>query len=523
VGTYAITVAVGTLGATNYVFSLTNGVLTIGQAMLAVNVDPQSRLYGATNPPLTASYSGFLNGDTTSVLSGSPVLDTVATTNSPVGTYAITIGLGTLGATNYVFSLTNGLLTVGAATLAVNADPQSRLYGATNPVLTASYSGFLNGDTTSVLSGSPVLETVATTNSPVGPYAITVAVGTLGATNYVFSLTNGVLTIGQATLAVNADPQSRLYGATNPVLTASYSGFLNGDTTGVLSGNPALETAATTNSPVGTYAITIGPGTLSATNYMFSLTNGVLAIGQATLAVNADFQSRLYGATNPVLTASYSGFLNGDTTSVLSGSPVLDTVATTNSPVGTYAITVAVGTLGATNYVFILTNGVLTIGQAILDVSADNQSRAYGASNPLLTASYAGFVNGETLATSGITGSPNLATVANAASPAGGYPIKVTDGTLNAANYTFSFEDGTLTVIVVKPTILSLAGAGTTNVAITWSAVSNVTYRVNYQSNFASTNWLNLVPDVTATNTTASAVDKPGDTAPRFYRIQIVP
>jgi hypothetical protein len=231
----------------------------------------------------------------------------------------------------------------------------------------------------------------------------------------------------------------------------------------------------------------------------------------------------LYGATNPVLTASYSGFLNGDTMGVLTGNPVLDTAATTNSPVGTYAITIGQGTLGATNYVFSLTNGVLAIGQAMLAVNANNQSRAYGASNPLLTASYAGFVNGETLATSGITGSPNLATVANAASPAGGYPITVTDGTLNAANYIFSFVNGTLTVIVVKPTILSLAGAGTTNVVITWSAVSNVTYRVNYQSNFASTNWLNLVPDVTATNTTASAVDKPGDTALRFYRVQIMP
>jgi hypothetical protein len=77
--------------------------------------------------------------------------------------------------------------------------------------------------------------------------------------------------------------------------------------------------------------------------------------------------------------------------------------------------------------------------------------------------------------------------------------------------------------MVVKPTILSLTGAGKTNVVITWSAVSNVTYRARYQSDLAGTNWQDLPPDVTATNTTASVMDHPADANPRFYRVQIVP
>jgi len=74
---------------------------------------------------------------------------------------------------------------------------------------------------------------------------------------------------------------------------------------------------------------------------------------------------------------------------------------------------------------------------------------------------------------------------------------------------------------VAAPVILSLTIASATNAVITWSAASNRTYRVQYASNLAAT-WSNLVPDVTATNNTASAVDSFGGQAQQFYRIQLV-
>jgi hypothetical protein len=76
---------------------------------------------------------------------------------------------------------------------------------------------------------------------------------------------------------------------------------------------------------------------------------------------------------------------------------------------------------------------------------------------------------------------------------------------------------------VAQLKILSLTGAGTTNVVINWSAISNVTYRVQYQSSPNSTIWSNLVPDVTATSSTASATDNRATLARRFYRIQVMP
>ena len=98
------------------------------------------------------------NGEGTNVISGQPDLSTAADITSPVGAYAIVVGLGSLSASNYSFSLTNGTLTVGKALLTVTADNQERLYGQTNPVFTVQYSGFVDGDTQSVLSGAPSLE-----------------------------------------------------------------------------------------------------------------------------------------------------------------------------------------------------------------------------------------------------------------------------------------------------------------------------------------------------------------------------
>src|SRR5207249_1171980 len=61
----------------------------------------------------TATISGFVNGDTAAVVSGSPALTTTATSSSPAGTYPIIAGIGTLAAANYDFpTRVNGSLTV---------------------------------------------------------------------------------------------------------------------------------------------------------------------------------------------------------------------------------------------------------------------------------------------------------------------------------------------------------------------------------------------------------------------------
>src|SRR5439155_18881050 len=88
-----------------------------------------------------------------------------------------------------------------------------------------------------------------------------------------------------------------------------------------------------------------------------------------------------------------------------------------------------------------------------LTVTADSTSRGYGDANPAFAASYSGFQNGETLATSGVTGAPNLTTLATPSSAPGTFAITAAIGTLASANYSFTFTNGTLTVIKATLTV----------------------------------------------------------------------
>jgi hypothetical protein len=93
-------VSSGTLSATNYEFAFTNGALTVIKATLTVTADNKSKVYSTANPPLTAVIGGFVNGEDSAVVSGSPSLSTTANANSGVAgnPYPITPGLGTLDA-----------------------------------------------------------------------------------------------------------------------------------------------------------------------------------------------------------------------------------------------------------------------------------------------------------------------------------------------------------------------------------------------------------------------------------------
>ncbi len=101
----------------------------------------------------------------------------------------------------------------------------------------------------------------------------------------------------------------------------------------------------------------------------------------------------------------------------------------------------------------------MTVAPATLTVTANNVTKAFGAAVPTLTATISGFVNGQTLATSGVTGQALCTTTATTTSPGGTYPITCSLGTLAAHNYTFSFVPGTLTVTFNQRTVCNYIGS----------------------------------------------------------------
>jgi hypothetical protein len=421
----------------------------------SLSVAPSSATYGGAttlsatltdpgiplpNGKVTFSVSGYSAGSQNTDNSGIAVVNNVTVAGINAGSHPDYVVAAYGGDNTFSPSSGTGLLTIAKAPLIVTADNQSRAYGAGNPSLTVTPTGLVNGDTLVSIGVSPSLSTAATTTSPVASYAISIS-GSASTTNYAITYVSGTLMVTQAGLTITADNQSRAYGAGNPSLTVTPTGLVNGDTLVSIVVTPALTTTALTTSGVGSYAISI-TGPASTTNYAISYGTGTLTVTQAGLTITAQDASRSYGAANPSFTVTYSGFVNGETASSLGG-VVTFTAPATASSVGTYTGQIVPSGLTSTNYAITYVNGTLTITQAALTITADDQSRAYGAGNPSLTVTPTGLVNGDTLVSIGVT--PALTTIALTTTGVGSYPISIS-GPASTINYAISYLGGTLTI-----------------------------------------------------------------------------
>jgi filamentous hemagglutinin family protein len=241
-------------------------------------------------------------------------------------------------------------------------------------------------------------------------------------------------------LTFTADGKSKVYGQANPALTYQVAGLVNGDTLGAaISGTPAVSTNATVDSGVGNYAITPGAGTLdSLMGYSFDFVAGNLSVTQAPLTITANDASKVYGAALPTFSAGFSGLLNGDSSSVVSGLQ-FSSSGSAGSGVGEYSITP--GGASAANYSISYVGGTLTVTPAPLTIAAVNQARVLNVPNSALSVDFIGLVNADV---PGDVPGVTLSTTAQTSSPAGNYPIIVSGGV--NGNYDITRVDGTLTV-----------------------------------------------------------------------------
>src|SRR5262249_44986102 len=146
----------------DYAITYVAGTLTITPAPLTITANSQTKVYGAPLPTLTASYSGFVNGDTAVSLTTQPTLSTTATAASHVAGSPYPISISGAVDPDYAISYAVGSLIVTPAPLTITANNQSMIYGGPPPALTASYAGFVNDDTAASLTTQPTLSTTAT-------------------------------------------------------------------------------------------------------------------------------------------------------------------------------------------------------------------------------------------------------------------------------------------------------------------------------------------------------------------------
>ena len=147
--------------------------------------------------------------------------------------------------------------------------------------------------------------------------------------------------IDKADLTVTAvSPNYIRYGDDAPAYTASYSGFVNGETEAVLDGELVLsceyDTADAKKRKPGDYPIV--PSGLTSNNYEISYVNGNLEVIAANLVIVIDNKTVTYGDAAPEYTYHYEGFVYGEDISVMDkpGTVVCDYKP--GDPVGTMEI-----------------------------------------------------------------------------------------------------------------------------------------------------------------------------------------
>jgi hypothetical protein len=503
VGNYPF--SIGTLNAgSNYILTLAN---TPGFAIspLAIVVTPnagQSKMYGEADPlPFTYTYLPALIGS--DVFIG----QIGRTAGENVGIYPFSIGTLNAGS-NYIVTLasTTGFALSPLAVIVTATAGQDKIYGSADPVLSyASVPSLVGGDS---FTGYLIRES----GENVGVYSILQGMLSAG-TNYALTFIAGNFTITPKPILITADPgQSKIYGSDDPaVFTYGYTPALVGSDliTGLLS-RVAGENA-------GSHPYT--QGTLTAgSNYSLSVavapSFSILAKG---LTVVADDKSKCFDGLpyGQGYTASFIGFVNGETLSMLGGTLVFGGTALAATVPGSYSI-IPSG-LVASNYALTYVIGTLVINPAPVPTIAGSNSLCAGSDSVLYTTepgfnnyvwtiSYGGFI------TSGLNSNEVTVNWATAGLRTISVNYQITGGCLSSATATLNLTvhpvpvpavygqdsicSGSTAVVYttetnkadyiweVSPGGMITSGGGTYEIAVNWTGSGNQTIRIDYANGF---------------------------------------
>ncbi len=476
VGTYAITAAVAKTGNNNFnLIAVQGSDLVVTPRPVTVSTSAVSKTYdgGVGLTGATATITNIVGGDDVSVAGAGQY------NNKNAGTPGYTLsGLSLSGAAAANYSLgslassgISGSGTINKATVAISGlAAQNKIYDATTAATFGSIgalSGLIGSET--LVLNAPTTVMFDTRNVGVGKTVTasgyTATDGTSGglAGNYQLAsasvATVADITAKSLTLSGLAASDKVYDGNTNATVSGygTLSGVIGADAVSLNSGGTSAG-FNTRNVGIGKTVTVSGLG-LSGTdagNYSIAnhLATADITAKNLTLAGLSAGDKVYDGNTNATVTSygTLSGVIGVDAVSLNNGSASAS-FDTRSAGVGKTVTVSGLGLSGADvgNYAIADQTTTATISKRPLTVTADNKSRTEGETNPVLTATYAGWVNGETLATSGVGGSPLLTTTADSTSAPGGYDIVAAPGTLSAGNYDFRFVHGFLTVALSPP------------------------------------------------------------------------
>ena len=355
----------------------------IGEASIKLTVNPKTLgiawntdglVYDGTSKAPTAHLTGVKSGDDCSVDIS------VEGEHTAVGTgYTATASLSGTAAGNYTLpeDKKSNAFTISPKPVTVNSTgitAENKIYdGKTSATLSGSFAFddgmIIDGDNVTITGG-----TGAFADKNVGTGKTVVISGvTLGGTdagNYTLSAqptgVTGSITKKTVTVTSGITASNKTYDGTTWATLSGSSAVISGKVTGDVLGVSASGAFANKNAGTGK-TVTISSITLTGTdkgNYVLTTTSNQATttanISKKALTVTADDKSVEYGDAAPTYTASYSGFVSGESKSNLSGSLSFSCSYTSSSNTGTYTITPSGHT--SINYSISYAAGTLTVG-----------------------------------------------------------------------------------------------------------------------------------------------------------------
>jgi hypothetical protein len=357
---------------------------------LTITASSPTVTYGDPVPTIVPSYSGFVNGEGTAVLTAQPTCSTSYTSSSPVsgGPYS-TICVGAAAA-NYAVQYVGGSVTVSKASAKITVTAYAVTYDANAHTATGSATG-VKGEALSGLNLASTIHTNAGSYSDTWTFSDT-------AGNY-----NG--TSGTVADVISIAP-------TKTALTSTIKPGSNGAVAVTATAN--VMNIATSPAPVGAVVFTDSFGPLSPTATPSCTASGSVLSCQLTFSVSGPGTHLITAAFTP--TANFSGSTASDTNSATITTPTPNNdVFAVGSPVNlaatftggwnpTYASAQWTITNTGTNYIF-TTLGVVS-GSSITGSQTFTAGTSTGTGVYAFTVSFTDGLGGIIIANTLADGSP---------------------------------------------------------------------------------------------------------------------
>jgi MBG domain (YGX type)/Bacterial Ig-like domain (group 3)/Cadherin-like domain/YDG domain/Passenger-associated-transport-repeat len=360
----------------------------------------------------------------------------------------------------------------------------------------------------------------------------------VGDANYLPSTNSLTQTVNPAPLSITANNTNKVYdgAAFSGGNGVTYSGFVNGETSSVLTGTLACGGTSQGATNAGNYAII--PSGLSSANYAISYTNGTLTINKAGTFVGASSTKNPSGYKDTVAyTASLPSYATGSvvfsstngpisTNTVSSGSAT--SLSITNLPRGTNIITVAY--LGDGNYLGSTTNlnQIVTNHPPVANPVTYTRNAAINQIRIAVTnlLSNVTDVDGDTLTLASVSATTNTATLivsggwvmyynTNAVNDEFSYTVSDGYGGTNSATVSITVDS---TPVFGQSTLASTTGGTAT---LNFAGIPTYSYSVLRSTNL--TGWDAIWTTNAPSNGLFQYIDPTAPQPSAYYRLQFNP